>query len=83
MSRVAVIGEEAQVRGFLLAGALVFPAEDAAGTRAAWRSLPPDVAVAVLTTQAAAWLRDVTGSGAAVRRDRLPLRPGVLLVVMP
>jgi vacuolar-type H+-ATPase subunit F/Vma7 len=83
MSRVAVIGEEAQVRGFLLAGALVFPAEDAGGVRAAWRSLPPDVAVAVLTTQAAAWLRDVTGSGAAVPPDRLPRRPGVLLAVMP
>ncbi len=82
MSRVAVIGEEAQVRGYLLAGALVFPAEDAAAARAAWRSLPPDVAVAVLTRAAAGWLRDVTGGGASPP-DRLPRRHGVLLVVMP
>jgi ATP synthase (F/14-kDa) subunit len=82
MSRVAVIGEEAQVLGYLLAGALVFPAEDAAAARAAWRTLPPDVAVAVLTSQAAGWLRDVTG-GEAGPPDRPPRRPGVLLVVMP
>jgi hypothetical protein len=83
MSRVAVIGEEARVRGFLLAGALVFPAEDAAGARAAWRALPPDVAVTVLTSRAAGWLRNVTGGGAAGPPDGLPRRPGVLLVVMP
>jgi len=83
MSRVAVIGEEAQVRGYQLAGALVFPAEDAAGARAAWRSLPADVAVTVLTRAAAGWLRDVTGDGAAHPPDRLPGGPGVLLVVMP
>jgi hypothetical protein len=82
MSRVAVIGEEARVRGFLLAGALVFPADDAAGARAAWRLLPADVAVAVLTPRAAGWLRDVTGGGTAPP-DGLPHRPGVLLVVMP
>ena len=83
MSRVAVIGEEARVRGFALAGALVFAAEDAAAARAAWRSLPPDVAMAVLTPRAAGWLRDVTGGGAAAPPDGLPRRPGVLPVVMP
>ena len=85
MSRVAVIGEEARVRGFALAGALVFAAEDAAGARAAWRSLPADVAVAVLTPRAAGWLQDVTGRGndTAAQVDGLPLRPGVLPVVMP
>jgi len=83
MSRVAVIGEEARVRGFVLAGALVFPAEDAAGARAAWRSLPPDVAVAVLTPQAAGWLRDVTSGEAAAPPHGPPRRPRVLPVVMP
>jgi vacuolar-type H+-ATPase subunit F/Vma7 len=84
MSRVAVIGEEARVRGFALAGALVLAAEDAAEARAAWRSLPPDVAVAVLSSRAAGWLRDVTDGGAADAPPHgLPRRPGVLPVVMP
>ena len=84
MSRVAVIGQEMRVRGFALAGALVFAAENAAGARAAWRSLPPDVAVAVLTPRAAGWLRGVTSGGAAAAPpDGLPRRPGVLPVVMP
>jgi len=84
MSRMAVIGEEVRVRGFALAGALVFAAEDAAGARAAWRSLPADVAVTVLTPRAAGWLQDVTSGGAAAATaDGLPQRPGVLPVVMP
>jgi hypothetical protein len=83
MSRMAVIGEEMCVRGFALAGALVFATEDAAGARAAWRSLPPDVVVAVLTPRAAGWLRDVTGGAAASPLDGVPRRPGVLPVVMP
>jgi len=83
MSRVAVIGEGVRVQGFALAGALVLAAEDAAAARAAWRSLHPDVAMAVLTPRAAGWLRDVTGGGAAAPPDGLPRRPGVLPVVMP
>ena len=85
MSRVAVIGEGVRVQGFMLAGALVLAAEDAAAARAAWRSLPPDVAVAVLTPRAADALRDVTGGGAGgpAPADGTPRRPGVLPVVMP
>ena len=71
MSRAAVIGEAVRVQGYALAGAVVYPAEDADQARAAWRSLPPDIAVVVLTARAAAWL------GEAQRRD------GVLAVVMP
>lgn len=71
MSRAAVIGEAVRVQGYALAGAVVYPAEDADQARAAWRSLPPDTAVVVLTARAAAWL------GEAQRRD------GVLAVVMP
>jgi len=72
MSRAAVIGETVRVQGYALAGAAVYPAEDADQARAAWRSLPPDIAVVVLTVQAATWL------GEAPRR-----RDGVLSVVMP
>jgi vacuolar-type H+-ATPase subunit F/Vma7 len=71
VSRAAVIGEAVRVQGYALAGAVVYPAEDADQARAAWRSLPPDTAVVVLTARAAAWL------GEAQRRD------GVLAVVMP
>jgi vacuolar-type H+-ATPase subunit F/Vma7 len=72
MSRAAVIGEAVRVEGYALAGAIVYPAEDANQARAAWRSLPPDIAVIILTTRAAAWL-----GGALQRRD------GILPVVMP
>jgi len=85
MSRVAVIGEGVRVSGFALAGALVYAAEDAAGARGAWRSLPPDVGVAVLTPGAAEALRDVTvgEAGTPAAADGTPRRPGVLTVVMP
>jgi vacuolar-type H+-ATPase subunit F/Vma7 len=72
VSRAAVIGETVRVQGYALAGAVVYPAEDAGQARAAWQSLPPDIAVVVLTARAAAWLGD-----APRRRD------GVLPVVMP
>jgi vacuolar-type H+-ATPase subunit F/Vma7 len=72
MSRAAVIGESARTAGFALGGALVFPAENVDEVRAAWASLPADVAVLVLTSRAAAWL----GTVPRARRD-------VLLVVMP
>lgn len=69
MARAAVIGETLLVQGFALAGAVVCPAEDQDGARAAWRSLPPDIAVVVLTQAAAAWL----GGQLAERRDVLPV----------
>lgn len=72
MSRAAVIGEPARTAGFVLAGALVFPAETRDEVRAAWASLPADVAVLILTPRAAGWL----GVAPRTRRD-------VLLAVMP
>ena len=71
MPGAAVIGEELRVQGYALAGALVCPAEDHDGAAAAWRSLPPDIAVAILTPRTAAWLGDELGQ-----------RPSVLTVVM-
>jgi vacuolar-type H+-ATPase subunit F/Vma7 len=59
VSRVAVLGEEARVAGFALAGALPLPAEDPDGVRRAWRDLPADVALVLLTPAAAAALGDV------------------------
>lgn len=72
MSRVAVIGEALRTAGFALSGAVVTTAETPEETRAAWRALPADVAVLVLTPAAAAWL------GAALEQRR-----EVLTVVMP
>jgi vacuolar-type H+-ATPase subunit F/Vma7 len=72
VSRAAVIGEGVRTASFALGGAVVVMAETAEEVRAAWRELPADVAVVVLTPRAAAWLGDAPQS----RRD-------VLVVVMP
>jgi len=72
MSRAAVIGEAVRTAGFALAGAVVITAESPEEARAAWRELPADVAVLVLTPRAARWLGDVPGPPG-----------GALIVVMP
>jgi len=72
MSTAAVIGESSRVEGFALAGAVVYPAEDEAAVRSAWRSLPSDAQVVIVTARAAGWLS-----------HELAARPGVLPVVMP
>ena len=56
MATVAAIGERARVDGFALVGALVRAADTPAEVRAAWRALPSDVAVVLLTSSAAAAL---------------------------
>jgi hypothetical protein len=97
MTRVAVIGPAVRVMGYRLAGALVFPADEAGQARAAWESLPPGVEVVVLSPEAARWLSSalqpgvtgpgvtgpgVTGPGGVAPGAAQP-RPGVLTVVMP
>jgi vacuolar-type H+-ATPase subunit F/Vma7 len=72
MARAAVIGEAVRTAGFALAGAAVTAAETPEETRAAWRSLPADIAVLVLTPRAAGWL----GDAPSARRD-------LLVAVMP
>lgn len=76
--RVAVIGELVRVQGFGLAGALVLPAEEPADVRAAWRSLPADVVVVILTPAAAETLPEREGRLIAV----LPEREGRLTAVL-
>jgi vacuolar-type H+-ATPase subunit F/Vma7 len=53
MGLLVVLGEAARVEGFALGGATVIPAEGPDAVRRAWESLPDDVAVVVLTGQAA------------------------------
>lgn len=72
MARIAVIGEPLRVYGYGLAGAETCPVSDQAEALSAWRELPGDVAVVVLTPRAAAWLG-----------DELASRPGALHAVMP
>lgn len=69
MGRAAVIGQALRIQGFTLAGAVAFAAENQDEARAAWRSLPPDTAVVILTPDAAAWLGEQLGQ----RRDVLPV----------
>lgn len=52
MTAVVAIGAEPHIRGFAMAGALLLPAENARAVRAAWSSLPEDVALVVLTAAA-------------------------------
>ena len=59
VGRVAVLGTRVRVQGFALAGALVESSDDDTSTRAAWRALPADVSVVVLTPEAAAALGDL------------------------
>ncbi|MGO8906546.1 MAG: V-type ATP synthase subunit F [Solirubrobacteraceae bacterium] len=57
MSRIAAIGERERVRGFSFAGVHVAAAEDAQQAQAAWRALPADVALLILTPAARSALR--------------------------
>ena len=72
MGRVAVIGEPLRIDAYGLAGALLNPATDPAEAVLAWRDLPDDVDVAVLSPNAARWLA-----------TELAIRPGVLPVLLP
>ena len=69
MSRVAVIGEPARIRGWTLTGVRVLTAEDAAQVRSAWQSLGADIQVVILTQNAAGYLADQIADPG----DRLPV----------
>ncbi|HET7487197.1 MAG TPA: hypothetical protein VFJ85_04665 [Acidimicrobiales bacterium] len=51
--RVAVLGGSPRVDGWALAGAVVVPAEGPDAVRRAWDALPDDVAVVMVTPEAA------------------------------
>jgi vacuolar-type H+-ATPase subunit F/Vma7 len=61
VQRVAVIGAGPRVGGYALAGVLVVEAATAAGVRAAWRDLPADVGLVLLTAEAAEALAERSG----------------------
>jgi vacuolar-type H+-ATPase subunit F/Vma7 len=70
---VAALGEQLRVQGFGLAGALVLEADTPEAAEAAWRDLPADVVLVILTPAAARALAPQLPDGP---RDRLA-------VVMP
>jgi vacuolar-type H+-ATPase subunit F/Vma7 len=72
MSHIGALGASVDVEGFALAGALVFVADEPRRIDTAWRDLPDDLGVLILTPAAAAHLA-----------DRLGERPRLLAVVMP
>lgn len=53
MGRVVAIGEQVRVAGFALAGVHTLPAEEPDAVREAWRNLPDDVELVILTPAAA------------------------------
>ena len=67
MGRVAAIGEQVRIGGFALVGALAVPAETPAAARAAWRDLPPDVVLVLLSPAAAAALAAELGDASEER----------------
>jgi len=61
--RVAVLGAEALITGWGLAGAQLVPAEGGEQVRRAWAGLDADVGLVILTADAATSLGAATGSG--------------------
>ncbi|MER6746328.1 hypothetical protein [Streptomyces fungicidicus] len=74
MGRVAAIGEQTRVGGLALAGAVVLVADSPEAARRAWRDLPEDTDLVILTPAAAEALR----SGPAAPQGHSPL-----ITVMP
>ncbi|MGZ4653921.1 hypothetical protein [Oryzihumus sp.] len=75
MGSVVALGAFSRVGGFAPAGARVLAAETPGQVEAAWAGLDPEVAVVILTPEAA----QVLGS----RVTSLPRPGGPLCVVMP
>lgn len=59
MARVVALGEQLAVQGFALAGAVPVYASGAESVREAWAGLSADVAIVILTPDAAAALEPV------------------------
>ena len=72
MPPIVVVGDTTRIAGFALAGATTVAADNEDDVHAAWSGLPDDVALVVLTPEAA-----------AVLADRLKMRPMVLTAVIP
>jgi vacuolar-type H+-ATPase subunit F/Vma7 len=72
MGRIAVIGEPHRIQALTIGGAQAHPAQTPEEVLAAWAAITPDVAVLILTREAAGILEGRTDG----RRD-------LLITVMP
>jgi vacuolar-type H+-ATPase subunit F/Vma7 len=72
MGKIVAVGERNRIQGYSIAGVEAVVAGTAADSIEAWRRLPRDVAVLILTSQAAAAIG-----------DRIAERPDVLIAVLP
>jgi hypothetical protein len=72
--RIAVVGEECEIGVYRRTDALVCAAENPDAVLAAWRSLPDDVDI-VIVTAAAATCIDATPWGSTRRTIVLPMLP--------
>ncbi|MGZ6300195.1 MAG: V-type ATP synthase subunit F [Candidatus Limnocylindria bacterium] len=72
MGRIGILGNRHRIQGFALAGVETFAADTQEDLAAAWSKLPSDMAVLILTRQAAGALA-----------DRLAERRDLLVAVLP
>lgn len=75
VGRIAVVGEESEIGVYRGTDAMVYAAEDPDAVREAWRSLPEDVDV-VIVTAAAATCIDAVPEGSSRRTIVLPMEHG-------
>jgi hypothetical protein len=73
VGRIAVVGEESVIGVYRGTDAMIYAAEDPDAVLAAWRSLPDDVDV-VIVTAAAATCIDVVPEGSCRRTIVLPMQ---------
>ena len=73
MSGIVAIGERERIQGFAFAGVRVIATEDAESIRAAWRRLPAELELVILTAAA----------HAALSAEQLTREEAPLAVVMP
>jgi vacuolar-type H+-ATPase subunit F/Vma7 len=72
--RIAVVGEESEIDVYRTTDAIVYAAENPDAVLAAWRSLPDDVDI-VIVTAAAATCIDAIPEESARRTIVLPMLP--------
>lgn len=72
VGRIAVVGEESEIGVYRGTDAMVYAAEDPDAVREAWRSLPDDVDVVIVTAAAATCIDDVP-AGSSRRTIVLPM----------
>lgn len=72
MSRVAAIGEGAQIACYALAGVELLPAEDVAEALSSWERVRDDVGLLLLTPMAEEAIEERTPERPELLRARLP-----------